>query len=250
MSAIQLAPASDLVGAPAVGRVKAVCAAMALLLLPATPTRAEKPDVGAYLAAVPTEVFDDTTDGLDDEARAQLLRTGRTEEWRLKRIGPGKLVLTSVSPGTVATLRLLKRDRPVLQVHIQNGRNETISYWTQTAPGRPLEAYQPNPAFQAAAAAHHDLEFEGRRKSSAIVDPLADVPPDLVAYADAAAACRPKAQSDSGSNRKVSAAGAPAPVADLNCDRLQATEGELRRKHAARPIARAMLDRVGASTGQ
>ena len=190
MSATQLASPGAFIAGPAAAPTKAVCAAMALLLLSATPTRAEKPDVGAYLATVPTEVFDDTTDGLDDEARAQLLKTGRTEDWRLKRIGPGKLVLTSVHPGSVATLRLLKRDRPVLQVHIQNGRNETISYWTRTAPGRPLEADKPSPAFQAAAAAYHDLEFEGRRTGAAIVDPLADVPSDLVAYVDAAAACR------------------------------------------------------------
>jgi hypothetical protein len=225
---------------------KAVYIASLLILAAASPVVADtaRKDIKAYFAAIPAEVFDDTTDGLDDEARKILLEKGRTEDWVFKRISTGKATLTAVHPSSVVTMRLMNFGRNVLQVHIQNEKAEIIGYWTFAKAGAQLEAYQPRAALRAAAAALHDLERDGRVRSEVPVNPLIGVPSDIIAHVDALEACRKVNGEPPDRLPKQDAVSNAKDQHLLQCGRRSEIEAELRRKHAKRPIAGAMLDRA------
>ncbi|MGL4438348.1 MAG: hypothetical protein ACRCUE_03685 [Bosea sp. (in: a-proteobacteria)] len=232
---------------------KAACAASLLVLTAAFPVHADsaQKDIKAYFAVIPEVVFDETTEGLDDEGRKLLLQKGESPDWTYKRLHAGKATLTGVHPHThsVVTMQLMNLGRPVLQVHIQNEKRETISYWLFAALGEQLEAYQPRSALMAAAAAHHDLEFNRKARSSVLVNPLAGVPAEIVAHVDAREACRKLAGEARGDIPKEQVARLLQSQQALRCDQASAVEEELRRKHAKLPVARAILDRAKAIIG-
>lgn len=231
---------------------KAACAASILLLTAICPSWADPApkDIKAYFATLPEVVFDDTTDGLDEEARKLLLQSGKSPDWIFKRLHAGKATLTAVHPSSVVTMRLMDLGRPVLQVHIQNEKREAISYWVFAASGDKLDGYLPRSALMAAAAAHHDLEFNGKVSSAIVVNPLTSVPTEIVAHVDLMDACRKLSGEARGDIPKEEISRLLERQQALRCDKNSAVEAELRRKHAKIPIARAMLDRAKAIIGE
>jgi hypothetical protein len=206
------------------------------LHVPAAMAQTEFRDVRDYFAALHESVFDDTTDGLDDAQRKQLLAKGRTEDWRYRRLHGAKAVLTAVNPNSTVTMTVMNLGRQGLQVHIQNEKAETISYWTLQKGGSALERHQPRPAVQAAAAAHHDLRGGSAGAAGKPVDPLAGVPQAVADHVDALAGCR-DATGDAGR------------LKELRCAERQAIDADLRRRHGASAIVKATLDRAAALFG-
>ena len=140
--------------------------------------------------------------------------------------------------------------RPVLQVHIQNEKVEVISYWVFAASADKLDAYQPRSALMAAAAAHHDLEFNGKASSATLINPLTKAPTEIVSHVDLMEACRKLAGASRGDVPNEETARLLERQQTLRCDKNSAVEAELRRKHAKLPIARAMLDRAKTIIGE
>ena len=197
-------------------------------------------DIRTYFQLVPTTVFDDTTDGLEPEQRDMILRKGKNEEWILKRVHAGKAVLTAIHPTSIVTMTVMDFGAKVLEVHVQNEKNLTISYWIFRAEGQPLERYHPRLALRAAAAARH---FTGRADASpGPVNPLSGVPTEIVAHMDALDDCRssvgqdPQAAQTSGERK------------NLDCKNLEAIGAGLRRKYAADSFAGLVLDQAGVSS--
>lgn len=226
---------------PAAGLRSAMAISSALLLMAGTPlANPATKDIKAYFASVPTEVFDDTTDGLDEDQRKILLAKGRSEDWIFRRIHAGKAILKATHPSSIVTMTLMKLGEPVMQVHIQNERAETISYWVLAKEGEPLQKHMPALALQAAAAAHHDIHGDSTKGAGGPVDPLAGMPSAIISHVNALESCQKVTGSDSTK--------APAQT-DLRCSERPAIEAELRRTHKT-PIAKTMLDRAKALIGQ
>jgi hypothetical protein len=96
--------------------------------------------------------------------------------------------------------------------------------------------HNPGLVFQAAAAALHDMDGTGKTAAAGVVDPLANVPAEIAAHVDALDGCRKPASK--------------ARARQLRCSERPAKEAELRRTHAAHPIAAAMLDCANTFVGQ
>jgi hypothetical protein len=206
-------------------------------------------DIKAYFASVPTEVFDATTDGLDEDQRKTLLAKGRSDDWIFKRVHAGKAILTATHPSSIVTMTLMKFTGPVMQVHIQNERAETISYWAYANQSGQLLKQIPPLVLQAAAAAHHDIHGDSTKGAGGLIDPLAGMPSAIISHVNALDICAKPAGADSAKMPAQAGAIPALRQSDLRCNERPAIEAELRRKHNA-PITIAMLDRAKALLGQ
>jgi uncharacterized protein len=208
----------------------------------ATPrSAAARVDINTYVQLVPTEVFDDATDGLDPEQRDTVLRKGKNDDWIFKRVHAGKATLTAVHPTSIVTMTVMDVGDQVLEVHIQNEKNLTTSYWIFRSPKEPLERYHPRLALRAAAAARHLTGRADAETSPGPVNPLSGVPAEIVAHVDAIAAC------GSSASQPKRGDGMTDPTADPKtpgCGSLDATEAALRRIYAADSLAAVTLDQA------
>lgn len=218
----------------------------------ATPAPAARTaDIASYFKLVPLSVFDTTTDGLEtEEERALLLQKGKSENWIYKRHNAGRASLRATHPSSEVTMSLMNLGQPVLQVHVQNEKAETITYWTQAGDGKPLQQHHPRTALQAAAAAWHSSGRAQDAKASGLADPLAGVPAEVIAHVDALEGCRHWGGEAGENMPKERAAEIAKALADLKCDNRPSIEAELRRKHAASPMAVATLDRARSLLGE
>lgn len=209
------------------------------------------PDIASYFRLVPLTVFDTTTDGLETEEERQiLLQKGASENWTYKRLHATGASLRAKHPASEVTMSLMNLGQPVLQVHVQNEKAETITYWTHMADGKPLQQHHPRTALQAAAAAWHST---GRAQDAAppgLVNPLAGVPAEIVAHVDALEGCQHWGGEVGENMPKARAAEIAKALRDLKCDSRPSIEAELRRKHAASPLAAAMLARARSLLGE
>jgi len=202
---------------------------------------AARVDIKTYVQLVPTEAFDETTDGLDAEQRDTVLRKGKNDDWIFRRVHAGKALLTAVHPTSIVTMTVMDLGDPVLEVHIQNEKNLTTSYWIYRSPKEPLERYHPRLALRAAAAARHLTGRADAETSPGPVNPLSGVPAEIVAHVDALDACRPSAGKTKAGN------GAADPSADpksARCGGLDAAETALRRTYADGSLAAITLDQA------
>ena len=198
-------------------------------------------DIKTYVQLVPTEVFDDTTDGLDPEQRDTVLRKGKNEDWIFKRVHAGKALLTAVHPTSIVTMTVMDLGDPVLEVHIQNEKNLTTSYWIYRSAKEPLVRFHPRLALRAAAAARHLTGRAEAETSPGPVNPLSAVPAEIIAHIDALDACRASAgKTKAGDGAADASANPTAP----RCDSLDATETALRRKYADGSLAATTLDQA------
>jgi uncharacterized protein len=96
-------------------------------------------DITTYFRLVPLSVFDTTTDGLEaEEQRTLLLEKGESEDWTYKRLSAAKATLRAKHGNSTVTMSLMKTGPIMLQVHVQNEKAETITYWTLDAANKPL----------------------------------------------------------------------------------------------------------------
>lgn len=110
---------------------------------------ATAPDIATYFKLVPLSVFDTTTDGLEtEEERALLLQKGKSENWIYTRLAASRASLRATHPSSEVTMTVMNLGQPVLQVHVQNEKAETITYWTQAAGGKPLQQHTRAPRFR------------------------------------------------------------------------------------------------------
>lgn len=208
-------------------------------------------DIASYFKLLPLSVFDTTTDGLEtEEERALLLQKGKSENWIYKRLHATKASLRATHPSSEVTMSLMNLGQPVLQVHVQNEKAETITYWTQAGDGKPLQQHHPRTALQAAAAAWHTTGRAQDAAAPGLVNPLAGVPAEVVAHVDALEGCQHWGGEVSENMPKERAAQITKALRELKCDSRPAIEAELRRKHAASPIAAATLDRAKSLLGE
>lgn len=212
---------------------------------------ATAPDIATYFKLVPLSVFDTTTDGLEtEEERALLLQKGKGENWIYTRLAASRASLRATHPSSEVTMTVMNLGQPVLQVHVQNEKAETITYWTQAAGGKPLQQHHPRTALQAAAAAWHTTGRAQDAAAPGVVNPLAGVPAEIIAHVDALEGCQHWGGEVSENMPKARAAQIAKAQRDLKCDSRPTIEAELRRKHAASPMAAATLDRAKSLLGE
>jgi uncharacterized protein len=209
------------------------------------------PDITSYFKLVPLSVFDTTTDGLEtEEERQLLLQKGASENWIYKRLHATAANLRATHPTSEVTFSLLNLGQPVLQVHVQNEKAETITYWTNAADGKPLQQHHPRTALQAAAAAWHSAARAQGAAPNGLVNPLTSVPAEIVAHVDALEGCQHWGGEVSENMPKERAAQITKALRELKCDNRPSMETALKRKYAANPIATEMLDRAKKLLGE
>ena len=209
------------------------------------------PDIASYFKLVPLSVFDTTTDGLEtEEERQLLLQKGASENWIYKRLHAAGANLRAKHPTSEVTFSLLNLGQPVLQVHIQNEKAETVTYWTHTADGKPLQQHYPRTALQAAAAAWHSAGRAQDAAAPGLVNPLTSVPAEIVAHVDALEGCQHWGGEVGENMPKERAAQITKALRELKCDNRPSMETALKRKYAANPIATEMLDRAKKLLGE
>jgi hypothetical protein len=76
------------------------CLALLLNCHPARAISGENQPIDGVLGALPSKVFDGTTDGISDEDLKKLVETGETTDWKLKRPDGRSAVVTDKNPHT------------------------------------------------------------------------------------------------------------------------------------------------------
>lgn len=202
---------------------------------------AETLEILSYFKLVPLKVFDVTTDGLEDEEqRAFLIKNGQSDDWTFKRVSAGKAILKARHGNSVVTMRLMDFGQIALEVHIQNEKAETITYWVSEAAGKPLAPIHPTLVQRSAAAALHSAERVGNDPGTAPLDPVANLPGAIITHVAAREVCAKHHNKKTTAEKNETAR----PDATPRCDQLGTIENELRRRHAVDALALATLDRA------
>lgn len=200
-------------------------------------------DIVSYFKLVPLAVFDSTTDGLEDEAqRALLLKNGESDDWTFRRVTASKAILRARHGNSIVTMHLMDFGQITFEVHVQNEKAETITYWVSGIAGKPLAPFRPGLLQRSAAAALHSAGRGAGDAPTAPLDPVSYLPAPIVTHVVAREAC-----AKPGSRTVAVAANEPARSgAKSRCDQLGTIENELRRLHATDPLALAALEKAEA----
>lgn len=97
------------------------------------------------LKQLPSDVFDETTDGISEDELRKLIETGETQDWRLQRKYPYRAVITDRNPhtNTEITVYLFFVDNDqVIKTMIQNEQLYTEHYFRMNKRGG-LERFSP-----------------------------------------------------------------------------------------------------------
>jgi hypothetical protein len=178
-------------------------------------------DVAALLPRLPVEIFDNTTEGIDEDELKLLRIRGQSENWRISARTARKLVFTAKRPYSEVTLRPVQDGlEAFVEALTFNEKAISYSYWVPKAASGPLEAHEPSALFRLF------NEREDGRPGVAVKD----APAAIVAHARLRERC---AQA-----RKQAAPSTP------DCEGLAAKAATLGQQFAAEPRWIAIIDRI------
>ncbi len=185
-------------------------------------------DVAALLPRLPVEVFDNTTEGIDDEELRVLRQRGQSENWKIGRKSPDKLVFVAKRPFSEVNLRPV-RDGSQTFIEALTFNEKAISYGYFIArDGKgPLESHEPGAVFRL----FNEREDGGRGIASK------DAPKAIVAHAQLREQC-------------VKASKASGAAKDKACEDLPAKAAQLRQEFSKEPRWVAIIERIGKVVGE
>jgi len=132
------------------------------------------------LPRLPTEVFDMTTEGMNDEEWQDLIKKRESENWRVKSVTSSKVVFATKAPFSEVHLSFKKYgSREFLEALTFNERVVSYSYWTAAQAGKPFSQYEPLPVFRA-----FNEAAEGGKPI-----PMTGIPSEITDYIELMAAC-------------------------------------------------------------
>lgn len=106
-------------------------------------------DVAALVPRLPTEVFDHTTEGIEADELRILQSRGQSENWKITRRTPGKVVIASKRPFSEINLRPASEGGAVfVEALTFNEKAINYEYWIASGPGGALQAYTPSAVFR------------------------------------------------------------------------------------------------------
>ncbi len=183
-------------------------------------------DVAAMLDRLPTEVFDHTTEGIEEDELRILRTRAQSENWKIGRKTPGRVVFVAKRPFSEVNLRPVKDgSQAFIEALTFNEKAVSYSYWVAKGASGPLEAHEPGAVFRL---------FNEREDGKPGIDP-AKAPKAIVEHARLRERC---AQS-----RKQAAAAAS------GCEDLPGKAADLRRQFSGEPRWVAIIDRIGRVVG-
>ncbi len=183
-------------------------------------------DVAALLDRLPTEVFDHTTEGIEEDELRILRTRAQSENWKIGRKTPGKVVFVAKRPFSEVNLRPLKDgSHSFVEALTFNEKAISYSYWVAKGASGPLESYEPGAVFRL---------FNEREDGKPGIDPK-NAPKPIVEHARLRERC---AQA-----RKQAAATLS------GCEDLPGKATDLRRQFSGEPRWVAIIDRIGKVVG-
>ncbi len=138
------------------------------------------------LPRLPVEVFDMTTEGMNDEEWRDLIKKRESENWRVKSVASNKVVFAAKAPFSEVHLSFKKYgSREFLEALTFNERVVSYSYWIAAQAGKPFAEYEPLPVFRA-----FNEAAEGGKPI-----PMTGIPSEITDYIELMAACsKPEAR--------------------------------------------------------
>lgn len=102
-----------------------------------------------FLAQLPASIFDNTTQGMSEPAKQQLLEQGKADGWEISQQTNRSIVVSQTDSGQ-STVQLIVYAAPpdqLIAVHTQNGQNTTLDFWRYTAASQQLVQVGLSPSF-------------------------------------------------------------------------------------------------------
>ncbi len=184
-------------------------------------------NVAAMLDRLPIEVFDHTTEGIEEDELRVLRKRGQSENWKIGRKAPEKVVFVAKRPFSEVNLRPVRDGSQVfIEALTFNEKAIDYSYWIAKGPSGPLEAHQPSAVFRL---------FNERDDGQRGIDPKR-APQAIVDHVKLRERCASTGKQ-----------GAPAAV---GCEDLTGKAATLRQQFAKEPRWIAIIDRIGQVVGE
>ena len=179
-------------------------------------------DVAAMLPRLPVEVFDNTTEGIEEDELKGLRSRGQSENWTITRRTPGKVVITAKRPFSEVNLRPASEGGAnFVEALTFNEKAIAYSYWIGSGPHEPLQAHKPSAVFR--------LLNERPDGKAGIQEK--DAPTAIVEHVRLRERCA-----------KPAGQGAPRPV---ECADLAGKAVQLRQQFVSQPRWTQIIDRIG-----
>jgi len=144
------------------------------------PANATEKSVGDLLPLLPTEAFENTTEGIEADELKELVGKGASANWTLRTVAPHKVVASARRPS--GEVHLTRKDidgADVIEALTFNQKAVSYGYWAAGAAGKPLTAHQPSGRARA---------FNETGDGAAI--PPGDVPAPIRQYIDKMEQCQ------------------------------------------------------------
>lgn len=192
--------------------------------------------IAEWLPLLPTEVFDNTTEGIEAEELETLRKTGTSENWKAKRVSATKYLATAKRPFSEVHMTLQQRGAlTYLQVLTFNEKAVAYSYWQPAGDGEPLTPYQPGLAFRA-------LNETGETRT-APKDPA--VPADITQHLARLEACHGVAEALKGEVPAARREALQAEGKTHQCDSAMTAHATISQRYAGKAPWPGVLERAG-----
>lgn len=103
-----------------------------------------------YFKRLPVSAFDDTTEGMTEADKADLILKGDSSSWTLKKVSDRKIVMTCKTPTSEVTLTVKRLDGEVLETLSKNQQAIKYGYWKLSEDGLSLQSHFPSALIHAA----------------------------------------------------------------------------------------------------
>ncbi len=190
-----------------------------------------------YWQALPTTAFDDTTEGLSEAEKLQLLQKQNSASWQSQKVSDKKMVVTCKIPNSVVTLRVKMLEEEVLEVKTQNEQVLKFQYFAFGADGKLTQVY-PKVWVMAANEVWQDQDQVN----------LTLLPEDLKQWIEAQTACHHWQGEDAYDAERAKMI--QEAIAKLGCDTLPRKETNLRKAYNAKLQLLQILDQAKTMIGE
>lgn len=128
----------------------AAIVAISLAALGGAVAQTTPPKIADWLPLLPTEVFDNTTEGIESDELAVLVKTGNSENWKARAVSDVRYVATAKRPFSEVNMTArIQGSTAFLEVLTYNEKAINYSYWVPAAKGEPLKSWQPSLVYRA-----------------------------------------------------------------------------------------------------